>query len=275
MQAMQATRIGFLGAGNMAGALIAGLLDARAVTAAQIRVSDTRPSRLEELTRLYGIQTHTSNIDLVSWANVVVLSVKPGVVPAVLDQCGASIGGGHLIISVAAGVPIRAIASRLGPGARIVRTMPNTPALSRAGATALALGASAAPGDMEIARGIFDAVGKTVVLDEGLLDAVTGLSGSGPAFVMLMVDALADGGVKAGLPKDVALLLATQTVYGAAKMLLDTSEHPAKLKDMVTSPGGTTISGLAVLEARGVRGAFLDAVDAATRRSAELGKKDA
>ena len=273
MQAMQATRIGLLGAGNMAGALLAGLLASRIVDPKQLRASDSRPARLAELSASHGIETHASNLDLVRWANVVVLSVKPGVVPSVLAECGSSIGADHLVISIVAGVPISTIEARLGSGARVVRAMPNTPALAQAGATALSAGRTTTPSDLEIARAVFDAVGKTVVLEEALLDAVTGLSGSGPGYVMLLVEALADGGVKAGLPRDVAQLLATQTVYGSAKLLLDTREHPARLKDMVTSPGGTTIAGLSVLEAHAVRGAFIEAVDRASQRSAELGKK--
>jgi pyrroline-5-carboxylate reductase len=182
-------------------------------------------------------------------------------------------GSGHLVVSLVAGVPIRAIESHVGAGTRVVRAMPNTAALARASATAVASGTSATDADLDVARALFDAVGKTVVLDENHLDAVTGLSGSGPAYVMLFIEALADGGVKVGLPRDVALLLAAQTVQGAAKLLIDSGEHPARLKDMVTSPGGTTIAGVSVLEAAGVRGSIMAAVEAATLRAAELGKR--
>jgi pyrroline-5-carboxylate reductase len=270
---MKTTRIGFLGAGNMAGALISGLLASKVVESAQISVSDPRQSRLSELATEHGLQTAASNRELTTWANVVVVSVKPGVVAQVLEDCAPLFGSTHLVVSIAAGVPIRAIEAKLPAGVRVVRAMPNTPAIARAGATAISGGTSASASDLDLAKTLFDAVGKTVVLEETHLDAVTGLSGSGPAYVMLLIEALADGGVKVGLPRDVALLLATQTVYGSAKLLLETGEHPARLKDMVTSPGGTTIAGLAALERAGVRSAFLTAVEDATRRSAELGKK--
>jgi pyrroline-5-carboxylate reductase len=270
---MKTTRIGFLGGGNMAGALIAGLLDSKVVRSDQIRVADPGAARLDELRAAHGIETHAVNADVVRWANVVVLSVKPQVLPQVLAECGPLIGGGHLVVSIVAGVPIQAIESRIGAGARVIRAMPNTAALARAAATALASGASATPDDVDVARALFDAVGRTVVLDEGHLDAVTGLSGSGPGYVMLFIEALADGGVKAGLPRDVALLLAAQTVHGSAKMLLESGEHPARLKDLVTSPGGTTIAGLSVLEGEGVRGSLMAAVEAATARAVELGKR--
>jgi pyrroline-5-carboxylate reductase len=270
---MKTTRIGFLGAGNMAGALIAGLLGSKVVGSDQIRVADPRSGRLDELRAAHGVEGHATNADVVRWANVVVLSVKPQVLPQVLAECGALIGSAHLVVSVAAGVPIRSVESKIGPGARVVRAMPNTAALARAGATAIAGSASATAADVDVARALFDAVGRTVVLDEAHLDAVTGLSGSGPAYVMLFVEALADGGVKAGLPRDVALLLAAQTVYGSAKLLLESGEHPARLKDMVTSPGGTSIAGLAVLESKAVRGALVSAVEAATARATELGNR--
>jgi pyrroline-5-carboxylate reductase len=267
-------RVGFLGAGNMAGALLSGLLGSKTLEPANLRASDSRAERLRELSAEHGIETHDSNVELVRWANVIVLSVKPQVVPAVLSECGGSIGSGHLLVSIAAGVPLGALEARLGAGARVVRAMPNTPALARAGATALSAGSLATPADLDVARRLFDAVGRTVVLEETHLDAVTGLSGSGPAYVMLFIEALADGGVKAGLPRDVALMLAAQTVYGSAKLLLDTNEHPARLRDMVTSPGGTTIAGLSVLEGRAVRGAIIEAVERATARASELGKKN-
>lgn len=267
-------RVGFLGAGNMAGALLSGLIRSKAIGASDLRASDARAERLAELSAEHGIETHVSNAELVRWANVIVLSVKPEVVPLVLSECGASIGSGHLLVSIAAGVPIRALEARLAAGARVVRAMPNTPALAQAGATALSAGSLATAADLEVARKLFDAVGRTVVLGESHLDAVTGLSGSGPAYVMLFIEALADGGVKAGLPRDVALMLAAQTVYGSAKLLLETNEHPARLRDRVTSPGGTTIAGLSALEGRAVRGAIIEAVEKATLRATELGKKN-
>jgi len=265
-------RIGLLGAGNMAGALLSGLLGSKVVEPTQIRASDPRKARLDELRQTHGITTIDTNAEIVDWANILVLAVKPDVVAKVLDECGAKIGARHLVVSIAAGVPIRAIESKLGPGVRVIRAMPNTPAISRAGATAVSAGTAATHADLDVARALFEAVGRVVTVDETLLDAVTGLSGSGPAYVMLFIEALADGGVQAGLPRDVALLLATQTVYGSAKLLLETGEHPARLKDAVTSPGGTTIAGLRALEDAGVRGAIMGAVEQATERAIELGK---
>jgi pyrroline-5-carboxylate reductase len=270
---MKTTRIGFLGGGNMAGALISGLLASKAVRSDQLRVTDPRPGRLAELHDEHGVDSFASNPELVRWASVLVLAVKPQVLPSVLTECGALMGGGHLVVSLVAGVPIRAIESRVGAGTRVVRAMPNTAALARASATAVASGTTATESDLEIVRALFDAVGKTVVLDEHHLDAVTGLSGSGPGYVMLFIEALADGGVKVGLPRDVALLLAAQTVQGAARLLIESGEHPARLKDMVTSPGGTTIAGVSVLESAGVRGSVIAAVEAATLRAVELGKR--
>jgi pyrroline-5-carboxylate reductase len=267
------TNIGFLGAGNMAGALLSGLLSAKVVEASRITASDTRAERLAELEKTYAVRTTTDNRALVRASNVVVLSVKPQVVPQVLAECGAEIGASHLVVSIVAGVTIASLEAKLGTGARVVRAMPNTPALAGAGATAIAAGTRATPADLELAKRLFDAIGRTLVLSESHLDAVTGLSGSGPGYVMLVIEALSDGGVKAGLPRDVAQQLAAQTVYGSAKLLLDTGDHPAKLREMVTSPGGSTIAGLSALEARGVRGAFIEAVERATARATELGKK--
>ena len=211
------------------------------------------------------------NEDLARWADVIVIAVKPQIVDRILGALSASLNESDLVISIAAGVPIEALEARLPDGARVVRAMPNTAAIALAGATAIAPGAHATEDDLEVARALFEAVGRCVVVDESLLDAVTGLSGSGPAYVMLMIEALADGGVKVGLGRDTALLLAAQTVYGAAKLQLETGEHPGRLKDMVTSPGGTAIAGLHTLEAGGLRTTLIDAVEAASRRAAELG----
>ena len=265
----------------MAGALIRGLLHGGTVTPAQIRVSDVKEERLAELAGRFGVETTQDNEALVRTSDVVVLAVKPQIVDRVLGSVAAGLlepasaaamrsagdAGAPLaaaehgrvatrsavVVSIAAGVPIDAIEARLPPGARVVRAMPNTAAIALAGATAIALGAHATRDDEEIARALFEAVGRCVVLDESLLDAVTGLSGSGPAYVMVIIEALADGGVKVGLGRDTALLLAAQTVYGAAKLQLETGEHPGRLKDMVTSPGGTAIAGLHTLESGGLR----------------------
>ncbi len=250
---MKTKQVGLIGAGNMAGALVRGLLASGTLTKEQLRVSDVRKERLEELAKAHGIVTTLDNRELVAWANLIVLSVKPQVMDRVLDDVGASIRPDTLVVSIAAGVPIKSIESRLHTGVRVVRAMPNTASIVLAGATGIAPGIHATEEDVTVAKTLFDATGRSVVLDESLIDAVTGLSGSGPAYVMLMIEALADGGVKVGLHRDTAMLLAAQTVYGSAKLLLETGEHPGRLKDMVTSPGGTAIAGLHTLEAGGLR----------------------
>ncbi len=268
---MKDRTLGFLGAGNMAGALIKGLLHAKVSPPTKIVVSDVKGARLDEMGKTHGIRTTLDNHLLVRECDVLVIAVKPQVVDKVLAEIGAEVKPGQLVISVAAGVPIAAIEARLPVGSKVVRAMPNTPATALAGATAISGGEHANAADMAVARALFEAVGRVVILDESLLDAVTGLSGSGPAYVMLIIEALADGGVKVGLHRDVALLLAAQTVYGSAKLLLDTGEHPGRLKDMVTSPGGTAIVGLHTLESGALRKTLIDAVEAATNRSATLG----
>jgi|HubBroStandDraft_2_1064218.scaffolds.fasta_scaffold58889_2 pyrroline-5-carboxylate reductase len=263
--------IGFLGGGNMAGALILGLLHAGVVKAPRILVSDVREDRLEQLQKQHGIKTTLDNHALVRESSVLVLAVKPQVVDKVLVAVGNEVKPDTLVVSIAAGISIAAIEARLPPGARVVRSMPNVAALALAGATGIAAGTHATDHDMATATALFEAVGRVVTLDESLLDAVTGLSGSGPAYVMLIIEALADGGVKVGLHRETALLLAAQTVFGATKLLLDTGDHPGRLKDMVTSPGGTAIAGLHTLEAGALRKTLMDAVETATLRSAELG----
>jgi pyrroline-5-carboxylate reductase len=273
MKALPHLTIGFLGGGNMAAALVKGLLHAKVVPPAQVIVSDVKEERLAFLHETHGVKTTQDNHELVKVADVVVLAVKPQVFDKVLNAVGAEFRPDQLLVSVAAGVPVSAMEARLPANARVVRSMPNTPATVDAGATAIAAGTHATDEDLGIARALFSAVGRVVTLDETLLDAVTGLSGSGPAYVMLMIEALADGGVKVGLHRDTALLLAAQTVYGSAKLLLDTGEHPGRLKDMVTSPGGTAIAGLHTLESGGLRRTLIDAVEAASKRSAELGEQ--
>lgn len=267
---MKTRTLGLVGAGNMAAALIKGLLVAQ-VPPHRIIASDVKAERLEQLVAAHGIRTVGDNQALVRESNVVVLSVKPQVIDRVLTEIADQVRADQLVISVAAGVPIEALEARLPAGSRVVRAMPNTPATVQAGATAIAGGAHARPDDLRIARELFEAVGRVVVLEETLLDAVTGLSGSGPAYIMLIIEALADGGVKVGLHRDTALLLAAQTVFGSAKLLLETGEHPGRLKDMVTSPGGTAIAGLHTLESGALRKTLIDAVEAATKRSVELG----
>ncbi|HBQ10172.1 MAG: pyrroline-5-carboxylate reductase [Sandaracinaceae bacterium] len=264
-------KIAFLGAGNMAGALIDGLLRAGACAPSEVMAMDVRAPRLEELASRHGIPTSRDLGEATAWADVVVLATKPQVFDRVLPAVGAAVREDALVVSIAAGVSIAAIEARMPAGTRVVRTMPNTPALVDAGATAIAAGTHAAEEDVALVKRVFDSVGVTVVLDEYLLDAVTGLSGSGPAYIFLIIEALADAGVKVGLHRDSAQLLAAQTVLGSAKLLLETGEHPGRLKDMVTSPGGTAIAGLHTLEAGGLRTTLINAVESAAKRSHELG----
>ncbi len=265
-------KIAFLGGGNMAEALIKGMLAAGVARAEQLIANDVSTERLELLSRNYGIVVQKSQKDAVSRADIVILSVKPQVIDAVLVKIAPVADRSKLVVSIAAGVTVERIEKVLRGGPRVVRVMPNTPALVLAGAAGLAAGSSATDEDLALARQIFGAVGRAVVVDEKLLDAVTGLSGSGPAYVFTIIEALADAGVKAGLPRAMALELSAQTVYGAAKMVLETGEHPGKLRDMVTSPGGTTIAGLHELEKGKLRATLMNAVEAAALRSKELGK---
>ena len=264
------SRFAFLGAGYMAVAIINGLIRA-GVSPGRITASGRRPEPVAELEKKLGVNATIDNVAAAKDADVVVLAVKPQVMRKVLAQIASVIDAKKLVISVAAGVPIAAIERKLGAGSRVVRAMPNTPALVGLGATALSGGEHATPEDVAFAQKLFDAVGITTVVDETLLDAVTGLSGSGPAYVFLMIEALSDAGVKVGLSRHVALKLAAQTVLGSAKLLLETGQHPGHLKDQVTSPGGTAIAGLHTLEAGGLRTTLIDAVEAATKRARELG----
>jgi len=265
--------ITFLGAGNMAEALIKGLLRAHVALPSEIICTDKRGERGPELTTKYGVRFEKENLAAVRAASIVVLSVKPQAMNKLLEEIKPGLDESKLVISIAAGVPIEAIERKVGHGVRIIRTMPNTPALVGAGATALAPGEHATAADLAQARALFEAVGMAVVVEEPLLDAVTGLSGSGPAYIFLIIEALADGGVKAGLARDQAQELAAQTVLGSAKLLIETGEHPGRLKDQVTSTGGTAIAGLHTLEAGGLRTTLMDAVETAANRSRELGKK--
>jgi pyrroline-5-carboxylate reductase len=263
--------IGFIGAGNMAEAMIRGLLRGKDFAPGDVRASGPREERMRELREAYGIEASTDN-KVPASSEIVVLSVKPQILSRVLDEVGALISPDALVISIAAGVPVSAIQARLASGTRVVRAMPNTPALVDAAATAIAGGEHARESDLADAKRIFDSIGITVTLEEAQLDAVTGLSGSGPAYVFLILEALSDAGVKVGLSRRTSQLLAAQTLLGSAKLLLETNEHPGRLKDMVTSPGGTAITGLHTLENGGVRTTLMNAVEAATKRSRELGE---
>lgn len=264
-------RIGMIGAGNMAGALVRGLLVSGRVTKEQIRASDVLEEKRRALSDAHGIVVSDDNAAIASFADLCVLAVKPQVIAQAAATLADHLAPETLVVSVAAGVPIRALEGLLPHSRRIVRAMPNTPALVLAGATGLAASAGADARDLDAATALFEAVGHVVRVEEPLLDAVTGLSGSGPAYVMLVIEALTEGGVKAGLDRATALALATDVVHGSAKLLVETGEDPARLREMVTSPGGTTLAGLRALEARGLVAALVDAVESATKRSHELG----
>jgi pyrroline-5-carboxylate reductase len=264
--------VGFVGAGNMGEALIKGLLAANLVPAEAIHATDVRLERLKELNRQYGIQVSSDNAELMRHADIVILAVKPQIMDAVLTEIAPAVTRRKLLISIAAGVSTATIRAVLHKDARLIRVMPNTPALVREGVTAVAKAEGLEAGDLETAGEIFSAVGRVVVLGEELMDAVTGLSGSGPAYIAVVIESLADGGVRMGLDRITAMTLATQTVLGAATLLRETGLHPGAVKDMVCSPGGTSIAGIAALEEGGIRTTFIKAVERATQRSRELGQ---
>jgi len=264
--------IGFLGAGKMATALAKGFIRAGLVTANQVMASDVIERARAAFTRETGAKTTALNPDALKFANVIVVSVKPGQVEDLLSEIRGQFTERHLLISIAAGIRLVNLEDGLDEGAHVIRVMPNTPALVGASATAFALGKAATIEDAQLARKLFAAVGVAFQVTEPLLDAVTGLSGSGPAYGYLLIEALSDGGVAAGLPRDMATRLAAQTLLGSAKMVLETGQHPGALKDMVTTPGGTTIEGLHELEKGAVRAALMNAVRAAAERSRKLGQ---
>jgi len=265
-------RLGFLGAGQMAEALMRGLVSSGVADTGQILASDPVEERLDYIRNEIGVETTTDNLAVVARGQILVLAVKPNVVPGVLHGIKEQVTDKHLVVSIAAGVTLATLESGLSPSARVIRVMPNTPCLVGETAAAYALGKNATEDDAGKVEHILSAVGRSLCLEEKHLDAVTGLSGSGPAYAYIMIEALADGGVHSGLPRAVALELAAQTVLGAAKMVLETGLHPGELKDRVASPGGTTIAGIHELERAGFRTALINAVQAATDRSKELGQ---
>jgi len=268
--AMEDYRIGFVGGGNMAEALIRGLLQASVMPARAIVASDVSPERRSHLAQAYGIRAIENNRQAAELAPIVVLAVKPQGMRAIVSDLAAA-PAGRLFISIAAGVKLAQLGDWLGGTRPIVRVMPNTPALVLAGMSVLCPNAMCEKADVEAAQKIFSAVGDAVVIErEDLLDAVTGLSGCGPGYVFAILDALIEGGVKLGLPRDLSRRLAVQTVLGSAKLAAETGRPPAELRDMVASPGGATLAGLEVLERGNLRATLMSAVEAATRRSREL-----
>ena len=265
-------KIGFLGAGKMATALAKGFVRAEIVFPREIIAGDLIEAARKHFTAETGAKTVAANADVLKFANILILATKPDQVPAVLAEISGAFTKNHLLISIAAGVTLAKLENALPTGARVIRVMPNTPALVGEAASAFALGKNAVATDGEIAKKLLSAVGLAFQVKESLLDAVTGLSGSGPAYVYQFIEALSDGGVAAGLPRDIATKLAAQTVLGAARMVLETGQHPGALKDQVTSPGGTTIEGLHALEKGRFRATAMSAVRAATEKSKKLGQ---
>jgi pyrroline-5-carboxylate reductase len=262
--------IAILGGGKMGEALVSGLLDSGAARRDRLWASDVRRERLVHLAKKYRIRTDASNAAVAARADVLLVAVKPAVMKDVLEGIRDAIGERQLVISIAAGVTTAQIERHLAKPVSVVRAMPNTPCLVREGMTAVCAGRYASPRHLETARAVFASVGRCIVLEEKHLDAVTAVSGSGPAFQFVILDALADGGVKAGLPRDVAVVLAAQTMRGAAAMVLGTGQHPGTLKDAVATPGGCTVEGLLELEEGGVRATLIKAVVRAARRAGEL-----
>ena len=265
-------KIGFIGSGNMAEALISGLVQSNAAQPENIICSDVYEDLLAEVHEKYRVNTTTDNCRVARDSDIVVFATKPQILGAVLKETADELDKSKLIISIAAGVPLAAIAAGLDKKLRLIRVMPNICAFVKESATAIAAGDYVLEEDVPMAQAIFNSVGKTVFIQENILmDAFTGLSGSGPAYIFLIIDALADAGVKMGLSRKDSRLLSTQTVLGAAKLLLESKEHPGQLKDRVTSPGGTAIAGIHTLEEGGLRTTLINAVEAATNRSKELG----
>ena len=263
-------KLGFIGSGKMATALVQGVIKSGVCQPSDIVVSDAVPAAMQQLAAATGVRQAASNAEVIQTSDAIVLAVKPQDAIAALQKLPGS--DGKLLLSIVAGLTISRLEEAGGSRFRVIRAMPNTPALVLQGASGFSLGSAATGDDAEIARRVFGSVGVAVQVKEELLDAVTGLSGSGPAYVYMIIEAMADGGVLMGLPRDLALKLAAQTVAGSAAMVLQTGTHPAALRDQVTSPGGTTIAGVEQLESKGLRAALIAAVRAATERAQQLGK---
>jgi pyrroline-5-carboxylate reductase len=265
-------KICFIGTGNMGEALVSGLIQSHASEPEHIICTDISEQKLAAIRDKYGVRTTTRNTEAIEVSEIVIYAVKPQILASVLHETAACLNLDKLVISIAAGVPLAAMEACINKDLRLIRVMPNIAAFVKESATAIAAGKHTREGDIELAKEIFDSVGKTVFLNENaLMDAITGLSGSGPAYIFMIIDAMADAGVKMGLARQDALFLATQTVLGSAKLLMETKEHPGQAKDRVTSPGGTAIAGIHTLEKGGLRTTLINAVEAATERSRELG----
>ena len=270
MGSLTEPKVGFIGAGKMASALAHGLIANGFTKAANITASDVVKENVRSLSDHIGVAVAASNQEVFERSTIVLLCVKPQQMPSLLEEIASSVTADHLIISIAAGVTLTQLISWLGEETRVVRVMPNTPCLVGKSASGFALGKAATPEDAELVTRLLSSVGLAVQVSESLMDAVTGLSGSGPAYVYQFIEALSDGGVSVGLPRPIATQLAAQTVLGAAQMVLQTGMHPGELKDAVCSPAGTTIAGVKALETGGLRGTVMEAVSAATKRAREL-----
>jgi len=266
-------KIGFIGTGNMGEALIAGLLKAKFTAPEQIMAFDVDARRLRFIEKEYGVKKGSDNNHLSSQCDPLVFCVKPQSMKEVVEEIADSLNPSKLLISIAAGVPLYAIEAYARKQLRLIRAMPNINVLVQEGASAIAPGNLATEADLKLAKAIFDCVGRSIVIQEPLMDAITGLSGSGPAYIFLIIEALTDAGVHLGMTRPQALTLVAQTVIGSVKLLSHTGEHPTLLREKVTSPGGTTAAGLYKLEEGGLRKILIDAVIAATQRSKELGDK--
>ncbi|MCK5195549.1 MAG: pyrroline-5-carboxylate reductase [Desulfobulbaceae bacterium] len=265
--------ISMIGTGNMGEAIVSGLISSKSTAAENIICTDVREDQLESVKEKYGVAVTTNNLDAVKASEIIIYAVKPQIIASVLKETASCLDMSKIIISIAAGVPMAAIESCLQKDLRLIRVMPNIAAFVKESASVVAAGKNATMDDIKLAMAIFDSMGKSIFIKENvLMDAVTGLSGSGPAYIFLIVDAMADAGVKVGLSREDALFLSIQTVLGSAKLLMETKEHPGRLKDMVTSPGGTAISGIHTLEKGGLRTTLINAVEVATKRSKELGE---
>lgn len=264
--------IAVIGAGHMAGAMIGGMIKSKLVPAKSIVAARRNPEALAQLQKKWGVRASTDNRKAVAGADIVILAVKPQMARKVLEELAGHISKDQLVVSVMAGITTASISKALRVDGPVVRAMPNTPCLVDAGATAIAAGKHAGERELKLAEAVFGAVGLVVTLPESALDAVTGLSGSGPVYIYMVIEAMIDGGVKMGIPRAIAAKLAAQTVFGAAKLVMETGKHPAVLKDEVTTPGGTAITAIHVLESRGLRSVLIDGVEAATKRSEELSR---
>lgn len=266
-------KISIIGTGNMGEALLSGLISSGSSDPKNIICTDVRENKLKTIQEKYGVHTTSDNVKAVETSEIIIYAVKPQIIASVLRETASCLDMSKLIISIAAGVPLVAIESCLNKELRLIRVMPNIAAFVKESASVIAAGGKATEEDIKLSLAIFDSMGKSIFLKENILmDAITGLSGSGPAYIFLIVDAMADAGVKVGLSREDALFLSSQTVLGAAKLLIETKEHPGRLKDMVTSPGGTAIAGIHTLEKGGLRTTLINAVEVATKRSQELGE---